>query len=431
MSQSLDTQIIDSGRRRSPAEYRALAAGGVHTVIRYLSRDGGRKVVTEKEARDIAQAGLRLGLVYEGARGDKISAFDESQGYQDAMHARERGKALGVPEGAAVYFAVDFDASPQQVRENIIPYFRGIARAMHEQHPGLPTYRTGVYGSGLVCHTMRTGGLAQLTWLSMSGGWTGSKQFYASGQWNMKQQLERNGFDPNIVNPNAPDIGTFVPGDAQSLLAVATGANSTDDPNLPAVPDAARNTSRWLDAHEDNPDSEDEQTRRRFRTRAQEQWGMDEASIKQMLQEGGFGAALLMLLLFFLVGPDKMREIAMTGKSGGLHNQPPVPEALMSLPSALAGKPSAMPTIAVDITGDNVINHDDLTRFARIVAPSLFGQFGNNPGHVFDRAEMELLRQRVGAPASATGADVLATFVQSQSLPARVPQSQVPSTRVP
>lgn len=210
--------IIDTNRDTTKRLVQ-LRAAGVETIIRYYARAMSSKVIRRAEALAIGAAGLRLAIVYEGA-GDKLSAFSEEIGLRDAAFSRSYGaKEINQPAGSAVYFAVDFDAGAAEIRNAIIPYFRGVARAFAENN-GLPVYRVGVYGSGAVCQAVLDGGLAELAWLSCSTGWSGYRAFLLSGRWSLKQHLPSAvaglDVDADERNPQRPAIGDFCPGAAVS-----------------------------------------------------------------------------------------------------------------------------------------------------------------------------------------------------------------------
>jgi hypothetical protein len=195
----------------------ALRTAGVATVIRYYSRDTIRtsKRLSREEAQALAQAGLRIGVVHEGRHGDKPDNFEHASGIADARHARTYGAAMiGQPAGSTIYFAVDFDASQAQIRNLIVPYFRGVADAFAEA-TGESGYVVGVYGSGAVCAALLDAALVRKTWLSQSRGWSGHARFLASGRWDLQQALPQSvagiECDPNTAN-DGHDIGDFVLG---------------------------------------------------------------------------------------------------------------------------------------------------------------------------------------------------------------------------
>ncbi len=208
------TKVIDTNHNVT-RKLAALKVLGIETIIRYDNRLGphGEKQVKSDEAQAIADAKMRLAIVYEGA-GDKVSQFSEGLGYLDAKYSRQRAPERGQPDGSAVYFAVDFDATAGQVESRIIPYFQGVKRAFEEEGGGADL-RVGVYGSGLVCRTVKETDLADLTWISCSMGWAESRAFLAAGDYTLRQHTPKTiaglDTDPNDINPDVTDIGDFVP----------------------------------------------------------------------------------------------------------------------------------------------------------------------------------------------------------------------------
>lgn len=236
------TRIIDTNRDTT-RHLDALRAVGIETVIRYYARSMSSKVIRRPEADAIAWAGLRLGIVYEGA-GDRLSAFSHDMGYRDAAFSQSYGAhEIEQPAGSAIYFAVDFDASAAEIKSAILPYFRGVALAFEEQN-ALPVYRVGVYGSGAVCTAVLDAGLAELAWLSCSTGWSGYRAFLASGRWKLRQHLPAMiaGLDADANDAIMPacDIGDFTPG------APLNKAAPPPLPPMPSPPVAPVRPSGWF-----------------------------------------------------------------------------------------------------------------------------------------------------------------------------------------
>jgi len=201
--------IVDTNRDCTN-KLAALKADGVSTVIRYVWRGMSAKVIRASEARAFQSAGMRLGLVYEGA-GDKVETFSDASGFSDATFARDYAPIVGAPYGAVIWFAVDFDADTGDMDHNILPYFRGVARGIGK------ALRVGVYGSGFVCEHVRAAGLAQKSWLTCSSGWSGTRAAHERGAYDMLQHLPSTNIadmdtDANELNPALPrDIGDFIP----------------------------------------------------------------------------------------------------------------------------------------------------------------------------------------------------------------------------
>src|ERR1700678_1681115 len=102
--------IFDTNDRISAEKARGLKAAGVVTVIRYLACETSDpdKVVTAAEAKAIADAGLRLGLVYEVG----VHPSGAEVGRRDGEWASNHAPSVGAPSDGSViiYYAVDYDA---------------------------------------------------------------------------------------------------------------------------------------------------------------------------------------------------------------------------------------------------------------------------------------------------------------------------------
>ena len=187
-----------------------LKRSGITLVLRYLNPLGpSQKQCGVSEAEAIAKAGLRLGLVSEGWGDFAHGGISAAAGERDAEHALVTAPKLGASEGAGVYFAVDLDASEQEISKLVLPYFVEVRRLLS------PKFRVGVYGSGLVCSRVLDVRLADLAWLACSTGWRGSRDFLASGRWAIAQKVPKRvgnfEFDPDDVRGDAGDFEPFKP----------------------------------------------------------------------------------------------------------------------------------------------------------------------------------------------------------------------------
>ena len=172
--------IIDTNQNSAP-QITHLQANGITTVIRYLSpiNPTGEKCVKPAEAQVLANAGIKLGLVNEGwgdfnTHGSDFPAISARAGGRDGSFCAEYAATVGAADSACIYFAVDTDASSQQISQFVLPYFTAIKSTFEEVK-----YRIGVYGSGAVCKAVIASGNADLAWLSQSMGWTGSRAYLA------------------------------------------------------------------------------------------------------------------------------------------------------------------------------------------------------------------------------------------------------------
>lgn len=197
------TAIIDTNHDVT-AQLPALQAVGVTTIGRYLNRldPSEEKVIKTAEARAIAAAGLRLFLIFEiGGR-----PSGSAQGDLDGRWSATYMPTVGAPAGAAIYYAVDYDAQAEDMP--------GILAAFETFHASVVAagYRVGVYGSGDVCTAVTAASFATLPMLSCSVDWSGSQLYAASRQWVLLQHTPQTlcGIDCDTDIANG-DFGDFVP----------------------------------------------------------------------------------------------------------------------------------------------------------------------------------------------------------------------------
>jgi Domain of unknown function (DUF1906) len=209
--------VIDTNHDTIP-HLAALKASGVSTIIRYLSpiNPHGEKCVKAPEAKAIAAAGLRLGLVCEGWGDFAHGGISAGAGERDGAWCVDYAATLGAPAGAAIFYAVDTDASAAQIKRLVLPYFQSI-RAKHQA--AAIQYRIGVYGSGNLLTAVLGAGLADLDWLSCSLGWGGSRAYLANIKPALAQHTPKTlcGIDCDPDDAEG-EFGEFVP----SLVSAAS-----------------------------------------------------------------------------------------------------------------------------------------------------------------------------------------------------------------
>ena len=149
-----------------------IASAKMRFVVRYYSASA-KKRMARPEAVALAKAGLQLAAVYQDSNND-LKFFSEQIGRKHASAALQQAQEIGQPTGSAIYFAVDFDASAEQVRGAIFDYFRAASSALAASSV---RYALGVYGSGLTCRLIRDASLATFTWLCGSPGFRESTKF--------------------------------------------------------------------------------------------------------------------------------------------------------------------------------------------------------------------------------------------------------------
>lgn len=204
--------IIDTNRRTTP-QLACLREAGVTGVIRYYARATSQpeKRLIREEAQAILAAGMSVGVVHEAA-GNAPSAFSGTIGQADATYAfGYAARTIGQPAGSAIYFAIDYDCSDDDVTNAIIPHFRAIAAVAGSGDT--PKYAIGAYGNGLVLRRLLAEKLVAHAWLSQSTGFREYQSFLESGAWALRQGPERTlctiGVDGNDANPAASGWGAF------------------------------------------------------------------------------------------------------------------------------------------------------------------------------------------------------------------------------
>jgi hypothetical protein len=190
-----------------------IKANGYDFVGRYLSSHSW-KVIKRPEADALREAGLAIVLVYEdGPTAD--SYFSTGRGQTDATRAAQQANLLGAPGDTTIYFAVDYDASEDDVDGVITQYFQGVRTGLRNFAAASgPQYRAGVYGSGATCIGITGAGLATQGWLADATGWRGHSDYT---DWSISQGLPTTVLDLSVDPDNAvDDYGAIPPAAATS-----------------------------------------------------------------------------------------------------------------------------------------------------------------------------------------------------------------------
>lgn len=132
------TLAVDYSFARPPLA--EIKAAGYTAVGRYLGGTADKQL-TRAEARRIHRKGLGIFLVFEGAANRALGG--KTSGVLDAHSALTAANALGFPATCPIFFAVDFDATPDQVRA----YFEGVKSILGD--------RSGVYGGIKITEGLR------------------------------------------------------------------------------------------------------------------------------------------------------------------------------------------------------------------------------------------------------------------------------------
>jgi peptidoglycan hydrolase-like protein with peptidoglycan-binding domain len=180
-------QAADCITEITPDRAAALVGNGRTAVGRYLSEPSSstlNKEIQPGELDVIFDAGLRVFPIFQ-MYGNAASYFSDANGYSDALTAVGAASGYGFKRNTVIYFAVDFDATGDQITANVVPYFEGIQRGM-ARFGG--KYQVGVYGTRNVCAQLADQGLAVRSFVAgMSYGYSGNLGFRLPPNWAFDQ----------------------------------------------------------------------------------------------------------------------------------------------------------------------------------------------------------------------------------------------------
>jgi LysM repeat protein len=188
----------------------AIKAAGYSFVCRYLSDDTTGKTLNSAEAKDLMENGLSIVLVWENVSNAALGGT--AQGVADATKALAQANALGVPESVTIYFAVDFDSSPEQ-QAAIDEYLKGAGTIIGDA-------RVGVYGSFYVCQRCQQNGSAAKFWQTLA--WSGGQQFSGNQIYQDGESAFSGGADVDIEE-NA-DFGAWQSGSSVTPATIISPA---------------------------------------------------------------------------------------------------------------------------------------------------------------------------------------------------------------
>lgn len=144
-----------------------LKAAGVRFVIRYVSPDPAKNLTLAESLR-LARQGIKRVVVWESTANRALEGIDA--GIADAREALAQLAALHAPHDAAVYMAIDFDATGPDVE----PYFQGAKSVLGD--------RLGAYGGDTPLTYLRDRHLVRYLWQTYA--WSG-------GRWIEGAQLHQ------------------------------------------------------------------------------------------------------------------------------------------------------------------------------------------------------------------------------------------------
>ena len=179
---------------------KAIAAAGKRFVVRYVPYPGDNgKGLTRAEIADYHAHGLAIALVFES--GAQRARHGRPAGVADAKTARAAIRALGMPATQPVYFAVDWDATPDE-QGAIDAYLRGAASV-------LGAGRVGVYGGYRLIRRCKASGTA--AWLWQTYAWSYQKVSSGIHLFQYSNTHRINGGAVDYVRAMKPSYGQWEP----------------------------------------------------------------------------------------------------------------------------------------------------------------------------------------------------------------------------
>ncbi len=160
-----------------------LKAKGYSIVGRYIT-GSTFKVLRDNEPQRILDNGLYFFPIFQESS-TSVSYFTEARAKLDAEKSVRAARKFRIPEGNVIYFAVDLDATEEQIKNYILPYFAALYQNVDT------AYKIGVYGTRNVCTQVCEWGYAVTCFVSdMSTGYSGNMGFKMPSNWNYDQFAE-------------------------------------------------------------------------------------------------------------------------------------------------------------------------------------------------------------------------------------------------
>lgn len=193
----------------------AIKAAGYAFVCRYLSNDP-KKNLTAAEAGALHALGISVAVVWEATANRALGGA--AAGATDGREAKTQAATCGLPDSAAIYYAVDFDAQPGQFPA-IVAYQQAFASAI-APHP------VGVYG-GVAVVSYMTGHGARYGW--QTAAWSRGQRTGAASLFQRVQQVRVDGVLCD-VNEATGDFGAWTtdPPPAPPAAVITTGQTTED-----------------------------------------------------------------------------------------------------------------------------------------------------------------------------------------------------------
>jgi LysM repeat protein len=192
-----------------------LKAAGIEYVARYLGDTW--KSINKQEAVVLLENGIQIVSIWE-TNPTNARYFTMDKGFADGHDAASFAQSIGQPEGSAIYFAVDYDYEPSDVRA-ILNYFLAVRRGLGNK------FKVGVYGSYTVLEILHRSCAVDFYW--QTSAWSGGNiaEFIDILQYGFNKKIAGIPVDYNQVSTNAGSWGKGSQGTSSQLLSTLDSTN--------------------------------------------------------------------------------------------------------------------------------------------------------------------------------------------------------------
>ncbi|MFD4025121.1 glycoside hydrolase domain-containing protein [Streptomyces sp. NPDC058576] len=150
------------------------------------------KEILPGELEVILNAGLKFFPIMQ-VHGRDVTEYTYTTGFQHALIAHEKATTFGIPRGSVIYFAVDYDATQDQMDPYVVKYYQGVVAGLADRGK---KYVHGVYGSRNVCINVTNKTYARYSFVSgMSWGFSGNLGYPLPANWSLNQIKEISGIE--------------------------------------------------------------------------------------------------------------------------------------------------------------------------------------------------------------------------------------------
>jgi hypothetical protein len=198
---------FDTDTPLTQAAITAAKSAGYIAAGRYL------KNLTPAEVALCSKNQFGLWLIFEGEGSQETFQEGNQRGKADGATAYQQAKALGVPPGCTIFFAVDYDALAGDIAK-ITDYATGFVSNLGE-------YKYGVYGDGTVLSSLPDAP----GYVAGADGWDGTEAYLATGKAALIQHatVELAGISMDPVDIIKTDV-LWVPEASATTTPIPTAA---------------------------------------------------------------------------------------------------------------------------------------------------------------------------------------------------------------